>query len=98
MDGISCDGCGNGLLIDEDVRYLVKIEVIAAYDPLEITRDDLSRAGPDEMARLIARMEGMDPRELEDGVYKKIQLDLCGKCQKRYIKDPLRFRAGGDLE
>jgi hypothetical protein len=92
LDGIACDGCGDSLLIEEDVRYVVKIEVFAAYDPLEITRSDLEKAGRAEMERLLEAMAGMDPKELEDGVYRKFQFDLCGKCQRLYLRDPLRFR------
>jgi hypothetical protein len=94
VDGISCDGCGAGLLIDASVRYVLKIEVFAAYDPLEITREDLERSGPDEMARLIETLEGRDPRELEEEVYKKFLLDLCPACQRNYVRDPLRFVPG----
>jgi len=95
MNGISCDACDATLLIDEDVRYIVKIEVFAAYDPLEITRGDLARDGETEMALLLETMKSMDPTELEDGVYRRFQVDLCPRCQKRYLKDPLRF--GGEI-
>jgi CRISPR/Cas system-associated protein Cas7 (RAMP superfamily) len=91
VDGISCDACGAGLLIESEVRYLVKIEVYAAYDPLELTGQDLSRDHRANMAQLIESMKGMDPRELEDQVYKKFQFDLCPVCQREYLKDPLRF-------
>ena len=94
MDGISCDGCGEGLLIRENVRYLVKIDVVAAYDPMEITHADLARDQEGEMARLLEAMSRMDPRELEDQVFKTFQFDLCPGCQKRYIKDPLRVGGG----
>jgi len=96
MDGITCDGCGDGLLIDAEVRYVVKIEVFAAYDPLEITRADLAKDQRAEMARLLAALEKMDPREAEDQVYRKLQFDLCPRCQQRYLKDPLRFSGTGE--
>jgi hypothetical protein len=91
MDGISCDGCGAGLLLESEVRYLVKIEVFAAYDPLEITREDLARDQEAEMARLLKTMERSDPQALQDQVYRKFQFDLCPPCQRRYLEDPLRF-------
>ncbi len=92
MDGISCDGCGEGLLLGSDVRYLVKIEVYAAYDPLELTRNDLARDSSGEMAGLLERMAQEDPRRLEDQVYKKFQFDLCPRCHERYLRDPLGWR------
>ncbi len=96
MDGISCDGCGDGLLIESDVRYLVKIEVFAAYDPLEITRNDLDRDLWGEMARLLERLAKEDPRNLEDQVYKKFQFDLCPRCHAEYLHDPLGWRRRRD--
>ena len=98
MDGIVCDGCGAGLLIESDVRYLVKIEVYAAYDPLEITREDLARDHRQEMARLLESMSRQDPQELQDQVHRSFQFDLCPSCQRRYLEDPLRLgpsRSGG---
>jgi hypothetical protein len=95
VDGISCDACGAGLLIESDVRYLVKIEVFAAYDPLELTGQDLARDHRADMAHLLESMKGMDPRELEDQVYRKFQFDLCPKCQREYLKDPLRLTRPG---
>jgi hypothetical protein len=33
MNHSTCDGCGGELLTDSEVRYEVRIEVKAAYDP-----------------------------------------------------------------
>ena len=93
MDGLTCDGCGEGLLLEADVRYVVEIQVYAAYDPLEITREDLARDQRSEMERLIERMREMDPQELQDGVHRKFRFDLCPRCQKAYLRGPLRFAA-----
>ena len=93
MDGLTCDGCGAGLLIDQDIRYIVKIEVYAAYDPLEISREEVSRDHRDDMARLIEKMRGMDPVELEHQVYRSFRFDLCPRCQREYLRDPLPFPA-----
>ncbi len=87
-----CDICGKALLIDEDVRYLLRIEVFAAYDPLELTKEDLQKATREEIGRLIEKMRDMSPEELEDSVYKKFAFQLCPVCQRRYIKDPLRLQ------
>lgn len=97
MDGLTCDLCGKALLVDESVRYEVRIEVYAAYDPLELTPDDLTQDHGAEIRRLLARMEDMDPQELEDSVHKEFRFDLCRGCQRRYLRDPLR-RGGAAQE
>ncbi len=93
MDGLSCDLCGKALLADEPVRYEARIEVYAAYDPLELTPDDLARNHGAEIRALLARMADMDPQALEDAVHKEFRFDLCMACQRRYLRDPL-CRAG----
>lgn len=95
MDGIACDRCGKALLVGESVRYEVKIEVKAAYDPMEVTRDDLDQDLNAEIRRLIDRMKDMDPQVLEDQVYKAMTFDLCMACQKGFIANPLARASGG---
>ena len=85
----SCDLCGKELLVEEDLRYVAKIEVYAAYDPLEITEEDLEEDHMEQISELIKSMEHMDQQELEDQVYKSFRFDLCPECHKKFLKDPL---------
>ena len=93
----TCDMCGKTLLSDEDVRYVVKVEVYAAYDPLEITDEDLKKDHKQEIADLLSDMNGMDAEELEEGVYKRLRFDLCAACQRRYLANPLAIKVHRDL-
>jgi hypothetical protein len=95
MHGFTCDVCGKNLLIDEDVRYEVKIEVKAAYDPMELTDEDLKKDYRKEIAELLRRMKTMDPQALEDQVYKLFHFDMCPACQLRYLRNPLGTRPPG---
>ena len=89
MHGLTCDLCGENLLVDSDVRYRVTMEVFAAYDPLEVTRGDLARDIEAEMAALLKRIESMHPRELQDQVHRRFEFDLCPECQRLFLNDPL---------
>ena len=89
MDRLTCDGCGAPLLVESDVRYEVKVEVKAAYDPLEITQDDLDKDPRAEMAKLIARLQHVSEAEAMDEVYRTFRFDLCTPCQRQYLKKPL---------
>jgi hypothetical protein len=89
MDHSTCDSCGRQLLVESEVRYEVAIEVKAAYDPLEISADDLSRYYRAEIARVLRQLEGLSSEEAENGVYRVFAFDLCPACQRRYIKEPL---------
>ena len=90
MEGIVCDGCGEGLLLQESVRYVVKLEGYAAYDPLELTRQDVERDLTCEFRGVLEELENLEADAAQDQVHRSFQFDLCGSCWRRYVKDPLR--------
>jgi hypothetical protein len=85
-----CDGCGKELE-KGDLRYTVKVDVRAAYDELEIGLLDLVRDHRAELEALIEQLKERDAQELEAGVFKRCEFDLCPSCQRAYIRDPLHF-------
>ena len=93
-----CDMCGKPLLVDSDVRYVAKIEVFAAYDPMELTADDLKQDHLKAMRELAQTLAKADPVELENQVYKSFAFDLCPTCQKQYLKNPLPPASGEELK
>jgi hypothetical protein len=92
MIHFTCDLCGKTLQADGDTRYVVKIEVYAAYDPMEIGEDDLKDDPADKIEDLMDEMEGLEglgAEEIESHVYKTFRFDLCPTCHEAYLKDPL---------
>jgi hypothetical protein len=89
MHGISCDRCGKGLLLEEEVRYLLRLEIVAAWDPPELMRADLERDFDAEIRRLVRSMEGRDAVELEEEVAAVRRFDLCPPCRRALLADPL---------
>lgn len=85
-----CDGCGRELQAGR-LRYRVKIDVRAAYDKLEVGLAELVRDHRQEMLRLIERLEDKSPKEIEETIYKHVELDLCPSCQRAYLRSPLHF-------
>lgn len=90
MHGLVCDACGATLLLDDDVRYVLRIEGFAAYDPMELTRGDLERDLESEMRKLLESLESLSAEEAQDQVYRSFRLDLCPGCWRSYLEDPLR--------
>lgn len=88
MDRLTCDRCGRGLLLDAPVRYEVKIEVASAYDPLELTGEDLAKA-QEEMRRVLEQLKDYSAEAAQDEVYRRFRFDLCATCQKAFLKNPL---------
>lgn len=85
-----CDGCGKKLKKGV-LRYTVKIDVRAAYDTLEVGLIDLVRNHEEEIRQILESLETAAQQEVEDSIYKLIELDLCPSCQKAFIRQPLRF-------
>ena len=88
MDHLTCDRCGNGLLLDAPVRYEVRIEVKSAYDPLELTTEDLANAAAG-LKNAIESAKNLSAEEAQDEVYREFRFDLCRTCQKAFLKAPL---------
>ena len=90
LPGAQCDICGADLLLAE-VRYIVSIEVFAAYDPLELTRSDMERDYEEEMRKLVEqlRKSKASGKEMEESVYARRRFDLCASCAKKYLASPM---------
>lgn len=86
MDGITCDVCGKSLLVDEDVRYVADVLVRAAYDPMELTSEDLERDIAGEIRDTLKRMQGKSAEELEEEVVAVRRYDMCPSCRKKLLK------------
>lgn len=92
----TCDMCGRPLLADEDIRYVVKIEVYTACDAMDDDDDD-----DDDIDEEIWEMEEDEGRDglsnhgdsLGNGEYKAFRFDLCVKCHKKYLQDPLFLKS-----
>ncbi|MDR4507224.1 MAG: hypothetical protein MRJ65_03125 [Candidatus Brocadiaceae bacterium] len=89
----TCDMCGKPFLTGEDVRYVVKIEVHTACDAMEMDEEM-----DEEIWEIEEENERQDEGEgsaenREDGEYKAFRFDLCTKCHKRYLQDPLFLKS-----
>jgi hypothetical protein len=92
MNHTTCDSCGRDLLTDSEVRYEVRIEVKAAYDPLEVSAEDLAKDYRTEIAKVLRQLEGISTTEAQNQVYRVFNFDLCPDCQRRYIRSLLSVR------
>jgi len=78
--------CGRPLLENEDVRYVVKIDVYAAVESSE--PDDYDDI--DAMEDMLDNAEDpADDSAADDDSFATFRFDLCPACHKRYLADPL---------
>lgn len=88
MKYYTCDRCGVRIESTE-LRYVLKMNIFAAYDTMKLEASDLERDYEEEIQKLIKKMEGMNPKELEEDVFKQLTFDLCRACQQKFLKNPL---------
>jgi len=92
----NCDMCGKSLVPEEDDRYVVKIEIYAACDSMEVDDDeglidDFEEEDDEEEDEV--EVDNTDPEEMDGVEYKTFRYDLCSKCHSRYMQDPLSINS-----
>ncbi len=84
----SCDLCKRLIDSQDDLRYVVKIEVYAALDQSESQADD-DRDNLQDVQEILQRLEDAEDDQLGEDVYQQMRFDLCPECRKRFAKNPL---------
>lgn len=85
----SCDLCRRELDPQDDLRYVVKMEVYAAFDPASADGDEDDSDHLEEIQNILERLEDSADDEIGDDVYQQLRFDLCPECRKRFVKNPL---------
>ncbi|OHB79515.1 MAG: hypothetical protein A2V98_05055 [Planctomycetes bacterium RBG_16_64_12] len=82
-----CDMCKRDIDPQEDLRYVVKVEIFAAFDPLSMEEDE--RDHLQEIQDILERAEDAESDLIGDDVYQQLRFDLCPECRGRFLKNPL---------
>ncbi len=86
----TCDLCKRDLDPEEDLRYVVKVEVYAAFDPQATNDDDENdRDHLQEIQDILECLEDADDNQIGDDVYQQLRFDLCPECRKKFLENPL---------
>ena len=85
----SCDLCKQNLDPEQDLRYVVKVEVYAAFDPTATNGDEEDRDHLEEIQDILERLEDSESDQIGDDVYQQLRFDLCPECRRKFIKNPL---------
>jgi hypothetical protein len=84
---VTCDYCHREIVPGVHDRFVVKMEVYAATDLAELTDADLDQ---DHLEALAEQLEESCPEADELApAFKNMRFDLCQKCHKRFLRDPL---------
>jgi hypothetical protein len=84
----SCDLCKRELTREGDLRYVVKMEIMAAMDPA-MADDEDDRDYLQEIQDILERMEDSEDDRVGEEVYQQLRFDLCPECRRKFMKNPL---------
>lgn len=84
----SCDRCKRMINPEEDLRYVVKLEVEAAMEPLEVDEFEDDRDHLLEVEEILERLEDAESDAIGDELYHRCRYDLCADCYREFIKNP----------
>ena len=84
----TCDCCKRPLSKDNDIRYVVKMEVYASLDPVEGEQDS-DRDHLQELQEILDRLDDASNDQIGDDVYKVMRFDLCRECRAKVVRNPL---------
>ena len=89
----SCDRCKRVINPEEDLRYVVKLEVQAAMEPLEVDEFEDDRDHLLEVQEILERLEDAESEAISDELYQRCRFDLCSECYRDFIKNPVGYEA-----
>ena len=89
----ACDRCGQPLPAGA-LRFVARIQVYAAPDAVPIEPQDLEGDPGKEWERLLRQCEGLSEQDLMQDVWVEKRFDLCRRCQREYLRNPLPPREG----
>ena len=87
MIRFTCDLCKREIDPEEDFRYVVKMEIFAAFDPMALDEDD--RDHLQELQDILERAEDLESDQIGDDVYQQLRFDLCPECREKFLTNPL---------
>ncbi|MBQ16539.1 MAG: hypothetical protein CMJ65_05390 [Planctomycetaceae bacterium] len=92
MRHFTCDLCGDSI---HDDRYVVKMEIFAAFDPDELKESDFDSDTLAAVSEQIAAIESGIVEAPSDSSAQRFRFDLCEGCRTRFADDPLARDAMG---
>ena len=81
----SCDLCGCQL---DDRRFVVKLEAFPAFDPDQLSPADLDADHLEQVAQQLENSAEADDDDADCGT-KTLRFDLCPRCHRKFLRDPL---------
>ena len=85
----SCDRCRRLLDSQDDLRYVVKLEVQAAMDPVEAEDVEDDRDHLTEIQEILERLDDDESDSIGAEIYQRRRFDLCPECFRQFMQNPV---------
>lgn len=85
----SCDLCKRPLDPEEDMRYVVKMEISVAFDSLVLNEPEDDCDHLQDLDDIIEQMDDLSSDSIGEDVTQELRFDLCPECRKKFLANPL---------
>ena len=85
----ACDRCKRVIDPQDELRYVIRMEVRAAMDLAETGDDHDDRDHLLEVHEILESVDDLADDEIADDIYQQLRFDLCPECYRRFIKSPV---------
>ena len=85
----TCDRCKRVIDPEQELRYVVRIEIEVAMDPIHDEEPQDDRDHLLEIDEILERVDVTECDPLGDETYQKRRYDLCPQCYRKFSASPL---------
>ena len=85
----TCDRCKRVIDQEQELRYVVRLEIEAVMDPLHEDEPQDDRDHLLEIDEILERVEIADGDASGEDIYQKRRYDLCPQCYRKFAGNPL---------
>ena len=85
----TCDRCKRTMDPENEVRYTVRLEVIAVLDSIDSRENEDDRDHLLEVEEVLSRLEDSEDEEIGEDVFQRKVYDLCPRCYRKFKENPL---------
>ena len=89
MMHFTCDRCKRVIDPEQELRYVVRMEIEAVMDPIHESETADDRDYLLEIEEILERIDVSDDENVGEDVYQKRRYDLCPQCYRKFTANPL---------
>jgi hypothetical protein len=85
----TCDRCKRVIDPEQELRYVVRMEIEAVMDPIHEDEPQDDRDHLMEIDEILERVEAEASDSIGEEIYHKRRYDLCPQCFRKFSANPL---------